>query len=43
MKIEKKVFGILVLGFKGTVSPVYNWLKVVSLDRPWLTHQALAI
>jgi hypothetical protein len=24
------------------VSPVKNWLKVVWLDRPWLTHQAQA-
>jgi hypothetical protein len=29
--------------FKGTVSPVWNWQKVVWLDKPWLTHQALDI
>ncbi len=29
--------------FNGTVSPVQNWLKVVSLDKPRLTQQALAI
>ncbi len=27
---------------KGTVSPVYNWVKIIWLDRPWLTHQAIA-
>jgi hypothetical protein len=29
--------------FKGTVSPIKNRLKVVSLDRSWLRHQALTI
>ncbi len=29
--------------FRETVSPIYNWLKVVLLDRPWLIHQAPAI
>jgi hypothetical protein len=29
--------------FKGTVSLIENWLKVVPWDRPCLTHQALAI
>jgi hypothetical protein len=29
--------------FKGTVSPVKNGLKMVSLDRTWQGHQALAI
>jgi hypothetical protein len=28
---------------KGTVSPVSNWLKVLSLERPCLRHQALTI
>ncbi len=31
------------LGFKGSVSPVWNVLKVVLLDKPWQKHQALAI
>jgi hypothetical protein len=28
---------------KGTVSPVLNQLNVLTLDRPWLRHQALTI
>ncbi len=31
------------LYFKGTVLPVYNCLKVLWLDTPWLTHQAQVI
>jgi hypothetical protein len=41
-ELKVNIFYMLVM-FKGIVSPIENWLKVVPWDRPCLTHQALAI